>query len=234
LTTLFGLAHPVNGKAGLLELTDGGTIYLQSIQDMPDECQVKLLRFIESDEFNRVGGQIKRRVNVKIIASSPSSLKSFVDANQFNRDLFYALDITHLIVPPLRERPEDIEPLINLLLEQFKNQGNIANKQLSFAALNKIKSYYWPGNITQLKDILYKSSLINNEEIIDTDQIEIEGHVQIESKLENRSLPQAVAEFEKHFLHHWYQKYPSTRKLAQQLGVSHTTIAQKLNKYDIT
>ena len=234
LTALFGLAHPVNGKAGLLELTDGGTIYLKSIQDMSEECQIKLLKFIECGEFNRIGGQIKRQVNVKIIVSAPSTLKNLVDTNQFNRDLFYALDITHLNVPSLRERQEDLEPLIELFLKQFKNHGNIGNKQLSFAALNKIKSYYWPGNITQLKDILYKSSLINNEEIIDSKELQIEGHVQLENNLESRNLPQAVAEFEKHFLHHWYQKFTSTRKLAQQLGVSHTTIAQKLKKYGIT
>lgn len=231
---LFGLAHPVNSKAGLLELSDGGTIYLKSIQDMTEECQTKLLDFIQYGEFNRIDEQIKRKVDVKIIVSAPSTLKNFVDANQFNRNLFYALDISHLIVPPLRERPEDFEPLIVLLLKQFKNQGNIGNKQLSIEALSKVKSYFWPGNITQLKDMLYKSCLTNNEEIINSKQLEIEGHIQVENNLEKRNLPQAVAEFEKHFLHHWYQKYTSTRKLAQQLGVSHTTIAQKLKKYGIT
>ncbi|MBL4773251.1 MAG: sigma 54-interacting transcriptional regulator [Alcanivoracaceae bacterium] len=234
ITDLFGLANPSIGKAGLLELTEGGTIYLQSIQNMPQDCQLKLLKFIDSKDFYRVGGQIKRQANVKIIVCSPLPLKDHVDANQFNSDLFYALDITQLKIPPLRERQEDIEPLIAYFLQQFKNQGSKEIKELSFAALNKIKSYYWPGNITQLKDVLFKGSMLAEDKIIESEHIEIDGHVHIESNLENCSLPQAVAEFEKHFLKHWYQKYPSTRKLASKLGVSHTTIAQKLNKHKIS
>ena len=75
--------------------------------------------------------------------------------------------------------------------------------------------------------------MLTNETLIQAEHVEIEGQVNIEASLENSSLPKAVAEFERHFIQHWYQKYPSTRKLAAQLGVSHTTIAQKLNKYDI-
>ncbi len=230
---LFGTASPTIGKAGLLEITDGGTLYIQGIQDMPNECQQKLFDFIQKGEFKRVGGKIKRHSKIKIIASSPLPLQNYVDNNQFSSDLFYTLDITHLQIPSLRDRQEDIEPLTTYFLTVFQSQGGKEVNEVSFAALNKIKSYYWPGNISQLKDILYKASLLTDSHTIDVDHIEIDGHVQIESNLDNRSLPQAVAEFEKHFLHHWYQKYSSTRKLAQKLGVSHTTIAQKLNKYDI-
>jgi transcriptional regulator of aroF, aroG, tyrA and aromatic amino acid transport len=133
----------------------------------------------------------------------------------------------------LRERQDEIESFITYLLQQFEQQAGKNVSELTFDALNKIKSYFWPGNITQLKDVLYKASMITGGNTIDAQHIEIEGHVQIESSLDNRTLPQAVAEFEKHFIQHWYQKYSSTRKLAQYLGVSHTTIAQKLNKYEI-
>ncbi len=232
-TDLFGLANPIDGKAGLLEISDGGTIYIQSIQDMPVACQELLLNFIESKNFKRMGGKIARQSDVKIIASSPESLKMYVQSHAFNSGLFYALDITQLNVPPLRERQDEIESYIAFFLQQFKQQAGKNVSELTFDALNKIKSYFWPGNITQLKDVLYKASMVTDSNTIDAEHIEIDGHVQIESNLDNRSLPQAVAEFEKHFLQHWYQKYSSTRKLAQQLGVSHTTIAQKLNKYGI-
>jgi transcriptional regulator of aroF, aroG, tyrA and aromatic amino acid transport len=230
---LFGMANPVSGKAGLLEMTEGGTLYLDSIQNMSDTCQNKLLEFLNERKFTRVNGKIERQSDVKIIASSSLPLKTYVENKQFNSELFYALDITQLSIPSLRERTDEIEPLIAYFLQLFHQQGGKQIIELSFAALNKVKSYFWPGNITQLKDVIYKASIVTEGNIIEAEHIDIDGHVQIESTLENRSLPQAVAEFEKHFLQHWYQKYSSTRKLAQHLGVSHTTIAQKLNRYEI-
>lgn len=230
---LFGLAHPRHGKSGILEIADGGTVYIHGVADLSHACQVKLLKFIQTSEFKRVGGKLKRNSSVKLIVSSPKPLQPYVENKQLNDSLFYALDVTSLSIPPLRDRKDDIEPLITSFLLAHEEQGGKVVAEVSFAALNKLKSYYWPGNITQLKDILYKACLLADGNIIEAEHIEIEGHVHIQSSLEDCSLPQAVAEFEKHFLQHWYQKYPSTRKLAAQLGVSHTTIAQKLNKYKI-
>jgi len=230
---LYGLANPTHGKAGILEISDGGTVFIESIQELPEDCQLKLLDFIQNNYFYRANGNIKKQVNLKIIATSPMPLKAYADNHQFNTELSYALDITHLLIPPLRERKEDIEPLIQHFLNQFKSEGGTKIDSLSFEALNKIKSYYWPGNLTQLKNLLFKACLIAKETIIHSHEVEIEGHVHVETSLDNRTLPEAVAEFEKHFLQHWYQKHTSTRKLAAHLGVSHTTIAQKLNKYSI-
>lgn len=230
---LFGSFSSGATKTGLLEITDGGTVYLQNIHDMPESCQLKLLDFLQTKEFKRVGGKKIKTADVKIIVSCPLPLKNHVESNNFNTNLFYALDITNINLPPLRQRKEEIELFARYFLEQFKQQHGKPNLDFSFSALSKIKAYYWPGNISQLKNIIIKSCMLSNDSLIDTDNVEIEGQVNIETSLENNNLPKAVAEFEKHFIQHWYQKYPSTRKLAAQLGVSHTTIAQKLNKYEI-
>jgi transcriptional regulator of aroF, aroG, tyrA and aromatic amino acid transport len=230
---LFGSFNSDASKAGLFEITDGGTIYLQNIHEMSESCQLKLLNFLQTKEFTRIGGSKVKTADVKLIVSCPHSLKKHVDANQFNSELYYALDITSIAVPALRQRKEEIEHFARSFLQQFKQQTGKPDLDFSYAALNKIKSYYWPGNITQLKNVVYKACMVSNESLVQAEHLEIEGQVQIEASLENSSLPKAVAEFERHFIQHWYQKYPSTRKLAAQLGVSHTTIAQKLNKYEI-
>jgi transcriptional regulator of aroF, aroG, tyrA and aromatic amino acid transport len=230
---LFGCYSSGSTKTGLLEIANGGTIYLQNIHEMPESCQLKLLHFLQNKEYTRVGGNKTKTADVKIIVSCPLPLKKHVLANQFNNNLFYALDITNINLPSLRQRKEEIELLAGYFLQQFKQQAGKPDLDFSFAALTKIKAYYWPGNISQLKNTVQKACMVSNETLIQAEHIEIEGQVNIETNLENSSLPKAVAEFERHFIQHWYQKYPSTRKLAAQLGVSHTTIAQKLNKYEI-
>ena len=230
---LFGLSNPKNNKPGLFEISDGGTVYLKSIQEMPYHCQIKLLKFIESNTLVDTNSPNTKQVNIKIIASSPLNLKSYIQNNKFNSDLFYALDNTNLLIPALSERKEEIESFCNHFLNHFKEHTTKQFEGLSIEALNKIKSFNWPGNILQLKNVLYNAIQSSNESTILPHNIDIDGHIHLEKSLDNRSLPEAVAEFEKHFLQHWYKKHTSTRKLASHLGVSHTTIAQKLNKYRI-
>lgn len=230
---LFGTFTEGVSKAGLLEITNGGTIYIDSIEDMTDSCQSKLLSFLQTKSYQRIGGHKDLHSDVKIIACSAEPLHKQVDKGLFNKGLFYTLDVTNITVPPLRQRKEEIELFADYFLHLAKQQTGKPHLELSFSALNKIKSYYWPGNISQLKNTLFKACMLCNDPQIEAENIEIEGPVSIDTSLDKSSLPQAVAEFEKHFLQHWYKKYKSTRKLAMHLGVSHTTIAQKLKKHGI-
>jgi transcriptional regulator of aroF, aroG, tyrA and aromatic amino acid transport len=194
---------------------------------------MKLLRLLEKKWFYHVNGTNKKLADIKIIASSPLPLKHYVKTNQFNPELYYALDITHLNIPALRQRKEDIEILANQFLTQISLNDKHKCKILSSEALEKITSYNWPHNLNQLKNQLYKASKSSQDNIIESNDIIIDDYIPLERSIAKASLPDAVADFEKQFLKQWYKKHTSTRKLASVLGVSHTTIAQKLNKYGI-
>ena len=104
---LFGSFSSGTTKTGLLEITNGGSVYLQNIHEMPENCQLKLLHFLQNKEYCRVGGKKAKTADVKIIVSSPLPLKKHVEVNNFNSDLFYALDITNINLPSLRQRKEE-------------------------------------------------------------------------------------------------------------------------------
>lgn len=225
-SVLFGCSGSTDSKIGAIELSQDGTLYIDSIHELSESVQNKLLKFINSQSSSN-------QIGLKIIAASTKSLKTLVDKDQFNKDLFYALDISHLRLPPLLDRKDEIEPLTQHFLNNFNKNQSKQPISICPNALNKILSYHWPGNINQLKQVIYNAVLVAEEMRIKDDDIVIEGQININQSLGKLSLPEAVANFEKHFLEQWYQKHSSTRKLASHLGVSHTTIAQKLNKYSI-
>lgn len=213
---LFGNKH----KLGVLELNETGTVYFSHIELMSDHVQQKLNHFLSTRHEKRA----------RIITSSAKRLHQY--GNQMNSGLVNQLDILRLDVPALRDRKEDIEALAVRFLQQFNDQ---MGKQVSLSvdAVSRMKRHYWPGNVSQLRNSLYKAMMVAKDDLITPADLDLDSGVSIEAELEGLTLPEAVNEFEKHFLQHWYQKYPSSRKLAAQLGVSHTTIAQKINKYQL-
>lgn len=207
-------------KPGILELNQKGTLFLSHLEFMAAHIQKKLLE------------RLKASSGVRIMASSAQKLYSHQQAGKLIHELVVMLDVLRLDVPPLRERTEDIEPLMQYFLQHFNEQLG-KNMAISLDATVKMKRYYWPGNASQLRHAIYKAMMLAKDNVIQSSDLDLEGAISLEADLEGMSLNEAVSEFEKHFLQHWYQKYPSTRKLARQLGVSHTTIAQKINKYDL-
>ena len=216
---LFGTTN----RPGVLELNQSGTLFFSHIEFMAQHIQEKVLRFFSQQPKDSC---------VRIMASSAQKLVNHQQAGKLTTQLVLLLDVLRLDVPPLRDRPEDIEPLMQHFLNQF-NQQLGQNKVFSLDAVAKMKRYYWPGNASQLRHAIYKAMMRAKDGVIQSSDLDLEGAMSLEADLEGMTLNEAVNEFEKHFLQHWYQKYPSTRKLARQLGVSHTTIAQKINKYNL-
>jgi DNA-binding NtrC family response regulator len=147
-------------KLGLIELADGGTLFLDEITELPTQLQSKLLRAIETRTFYRVGGVRKVEVNVRIVAATNRNPDEVVADGRFRADLLYRINGFQIALTPLRERPEDIEPLTHYLLKQV---GGATPPELTAEALAALRSYSWPGNVRQLRNCLERAVLLAND-----------------------------------------------------------------------
>ena len=146
-------------KLGLIELSDGGTLFLDEVTELPAQLQAKLLRAIETRTFFRVGGVRKVEVDTRIVAATNRNLESVVADGSFRSDLLYRINGFQIDLVPLRERPEDIEPLARHLLHQV---GGTTPPELEDTALDALRSYTWPGNVRQLKNTLERAVILSN------------------------------------------------------------------------
>jgi len=224
-----------SGKPGLFELADKGTIFLDEIGEMSLYVQAKLLRVIQDGTFRRVGGKTERTVKVRIICATHRNLEQLSKEGLFREDLMYRLNILNLQLPPLRERQQDITSLSELFLARAAAQIGCPTPQLTRSGDEVLKAQPWPGNIRQLENILFRTVALSLAHPIGPGELNAAG---INTKAtiqgdEPESLKSAHAAFEKALLTKLYQRYPSTRKLAARLAVSHTTIADKLRRYGI-
>lgn len=153
-------------KKGLLEVADGGTVYLDEIGDMSVNLQAKLLRFLEEKTFRRVGGTVDVHVDVRIIAATNRNLEKAVHEGKFREDLFYRLNIIPIRIPPLRERPEDIPALAEFFMKLFSAQFKKNVKQISAEALEVLMNYRWPGNIREIRNAIERAVLLCEGESI--------------------------------------------------------------------
>ncbi len=224
-----------NGKPGLFEIADGGSVFLDEIGEMSAYLQAKLLRFLQEYTFRRIGGEKEISVNVRIISATHRDLLSMADENKFREDLFYRLNVLNLQVPPLRNRRADIPALSKHFIMRAAEQTNRTAPQITAAGIDMLMTYQWPGNIRELQNVLFRAVAMSDEEILDANDI-LAGSNDGRPITEDTTFDSweaAQEAFEKDLLDSLYSQYPSSRKLAQRLKVSHNTIALKLKKYGI-
>lgn len=161
-------------KKGLMELADGGTVFLDEIGELPLSMQSKLLTFLEDRQFKRVGGLRDVEVNVRIIAATNRDLEEEVEKGTFREDLFYRLNVMQIRIPPLRERREDIPVLARFYLEHFNRKFNKHLKDIDPAFLQEMERYYWKGNVRELRNVMERCVLFSQGDILTGEETGLE------------------------------------------------------------
>lgn len=233
---LFG--HAPEGKKGFFEQANGGSVLLDEIGEMSPRMQVKLLRFLNDGTFRRVGEDHEVHVDVRVICATQRNLVELVQKGIFREDLYYRLNVLTLDLPPLRDRPQDIMPLTELFVARFADEQGVPRPKLSADLSNVLTRYSWPGNVRQLKNAVYRAlTQLEGYELRPQDILLPDydaGTMAVGEEAMEGSLDDITSRFERSVLIQLYRNYPSTRKLAKRLGVSHTAIANKLREYGLS
>lgn len=239
---LFGYApgaypNAIEGKKGFFEQANGGSVLLDEIGEMSPRMQIKLLRFLNDGTFRRVGEEHEVKVDVRVICATQKNLVELVQRGEFREDLYYRLNVLTVTLPPLRERTADIMPLTELFVARFADEQGMPRPKLNAQLGSYLSHYGWPGNVRQLKNAVYRAltQLEGNElRPQDLSLPDFEAEVTLGEEALNGSLDDISKRFERSVLTRLYRTYPSTRKLAKRLGVSHTAIANKLREYGLS
>ena len=232
-------AYPgaLESKKGFFEQANGGSVLLDGIDEMSFQMQTKLLRFINDGYFRRVGDDNEVYVDVRIICATKVDLAELVEQGKFRKDLYYRLNVLSLNLPSLQERQEDIAPLTHIFIDEFAHKQGIKPPTVNQDVIPYLTHYTWPGNVRQLKNVLYSAlAQLTSSQLTVKDIVLpaiVSAQVSWINNIENKTLDEMTKQFEKEVLKSLYIEYPSSRKLAKRLGVSHTSIANKLRDYGV-
>lgn len=219
------------GKAGLFEAADKGILFLDEIGDLPLVMQAKLLRVLQEQEFNRIGGTKSIKTNARIIAATNHNLSQLVEEGKFRRDLFFRLNVIPIEIPPLRERQEDIDLLASFFLEKFNSKYG-KNISLPYDVLTLLKSFTWPGNVRELSNLIERFVVLGGRKEIVLDYLSATEYVS--NKFEDiTDLRREIDHFEQRIIIDVLNKEKSSYKAAGKLGVSQSYIARRLKKYGL-
>lgn len=227
------------GKLGLFEVAEGGTLFLDEIGELSQNLQVKLLRAIQEKEIVRVGGINPIKINIRIVTATNRDLEQMVQEGKFREDLYYRLNVVPIQVPPLRERSEDVIPLIYHFLKRINEQFG-TDKRFDSEALKALERYEWPGNVRELENTVERLVVLSSNDLMGVEDlpeyIRSEEYVKTPSNImvpQLMPLQDAVEEVEKQLIVKTLQKYSTTREVAKVLGVSQPTIVRKMQKYGL-
>jgi two-component system response regulator AtoC len=227
-------------RLGRFELGNGGTLLLDEITEIPLPLQAKLLRVIQEQEFERVGGSKPVKVDVRLISTSNRDMKEAINQKAIREDLYYRLNVVPIYLPPLRERKEDILPLSEYFLKRICQENHKELKKLTPEAQKKLLDYSWPGNARELANIIERAVVLDNEPWITPQHLYLESETfqpaAAASPLDSSQLPIGITlhELEKRMIIETLHKMDNNRtKTARTLGISIRTLRNKLHEYHI-
>jgi two-component system response regulator AtoC len=212
-------------KRGLLEVSGGGTLFLDEIGDMPLALQAKLLRVVETKRFRRLGSTVEHAVDVRFLAATHRDLEEMVRKGQFREDLFYRLSVFTLVLPPLRERREDIAPLADFFLKGLT--AGRASKTLSPDALEHLVAYPWPGNVRELHNVMEHVVVFSDAEVIAP--ADLPPHVMTGRRM---ACLEPLAAVERRHVERVFAAFGGdVRQTAKSLGISESDLAARMARY---
>ena len=230
----------IKDKKGLFEAADKGTLFLDEIGDMPPSMQVKLLRVIQEGTLTPVGGLEPRKVDVRVVAATNKDLKEMVEDGTFREDLYYRINVINLVVPPLRDRKEDIMVLVDHFLSRGCKEKNIPIKQFAKRTLEKAFDYPWPGNIRELENEVERLIVLSGDELRIPAELlsqrirdfgesgKLQG-VRVAGKLKD-----SLEELEKTMIREGLKRTNWNKsRLAKELGISRAGLIMKVEKYNL-
>jgi len=218
-------------KYGIVEVAEKGTLFLDEIAEMPIGLQAKLLRFLDTGEFRRVGGNKILSVDVRVIAATNRDLREVIRQGKFREDLYYRLNVINITVPPLRDRKEDIPELAVYFLQKY---GQRLSKQLqgftqeAFASLG---SYPWPGNVRELENVIERAAILSDAELVGIKDLSVPPVSALQEKEAGSSLEDMERDYNLRVLREYHG---NQSKASQVLGIDRKTLYLKLKKYGLS
>ena len=224
----------VANKPGLFELANGGTLFLDEIGEMEINVQSKLLKVIEDKKFRRLGGLQEKIVDVRFLAASNRNLEREVKNKMFREDLFYRLNVMRMVVPPLREIHDDILPLSEYFLTSMCQKQGKKMSGFSDAARNAILSYSWPGNIRELCNLVERSVILSNREVVEPEDLGLAEVARNTMRKASSDFLGSLEDLEKEHIEKVLQASgKNLTKAADILGITRSTLYSKIKKYNL-
>src|SRR3989338_4447212 len=217
-------------KKGKFDMADGGTLFLDEIGDMSLHTQAKLLRILQEQQFERVGGNETIQIDVRVIAATNKDLSEEIKNNRFREDLYYRLNVIPFHISPLRERKEDIRLLSEYFLTDIARHNKAKKKSLAPRALKKLEEYHWPGNIRELRNLIERFAVMTEStEIGERDVILSHGAGNKEVEISACDLKGARGEFEKQFIMEKLSECEgNVSKTAKAIGLERSHLHRKI------
>jgi DNA-binding NtrC family response regulator len=220
-------------KLGLIEMTDGGTLFLDEVADMPEVTQAKLLRFLDTRQFKRVGGTRDLDVDIRVVAASNKDLPAEIEADRFREDLYYRLKVVSLRLPPLRERGEDVLLLAQHFLEHFSRNLKHSFDGLGPDAARALTAYAWPGNVRELKNVIERAVLLEEGPVLKLRHLPQEiGRADRTPRPAEGTLPTLQEVEDQHVLRVLEATEDNKSQAARVLGISRQSLLDRLKRLE--